>query len=76
MTGGLFFSLLRLFNFHCKYNIEPTLEIPATKSCGGSSMTKDNQGDDSVVNALKKYLKAGFQNKQCGHMVKSILTWR
>lgn len=39
-------------------------------------MTKDNQGDDSVVNALKKYLKAGFQNKQCGHMVKSILTWR
>lgn len=37
------------------------MEIPATKSCGGLSMTKDNQDDvDQVENALK-YLKAGFQ---------------
>ena len=28
-------------------------------------MTKDNQGDASVENALKTYLKPGFQNKQC-----------
>lgn len=33
------------FYFQCKYNVEPSLEKPATKSCGGLSMTKDNQDD-------------------------------
>lgn len=57
--------LLQTFHFQCKYTIEPSLEKPATKSCGGLSMTKDNQDDvDKVENALK-YLKPGFQNKQC-----------
>lgn len=39
------FLFPRTSHYQCKYNIEPSLEIPATKSCGGLSMTKDNQDD-------------------------------
>lgn len=58
MTSGLF---PQTFHSQCKYNIEPSLEIPATKSCGGLSMTKDNQDVVDLDENALKYLKPGFQ---------------
>lgn len=53
-----FFCFPQTLLLQCKYNLDLSLERPATESCGGLSMTKDNQANvDEVEDALKKKQK-------------------
>lgn len=77
----VFFCFPQTLLLQCKYNLDLSLERPATESCGGLSMTKDNHANvDEVEDALKKtnpetyFLKRAMAlcHETHGSMVESI----